>query len=598
MTLDPVDTTDDIQPVYESDDPSVAAIDAEGGLHTISTGTAHVTVQVGDFQETCTVEVVSHLKELIFSEDEIEVDLGQSETLTVKPSPANTTDELTFKYESSDSKIVSVDNNGKVTAKASGSAVITVSVGEITAQCTVKVRIPLEGIEVRQSALQLQKGASARLETALLPADTTDTPQITYASSNPAVATVDEAGNITAVGAGSAVIYANADVYSASCTVSVTAPLESIALNQNDITLWTGEAAALSVSYNPGDTTDDRSVTWSSSNPAVASVSGGTVQAVSAGTCTVTATVSGKSASCIVRVNAYTHVTGVTLSEGQVVLSAVGATRQLSASVAPANATNPAVTYTSSNPKVASVSGTGLISAVSGGTAVITATADGVSTSCTVTVNLPQAQKVVVLDPGHGGVDPGAGAYGLQEKTMTLKVATYCKAYLEAHYSGVAVMMTRTTDTQLTRDETGTDLRARCQYAAGVGADVMVSLHFNSTSAHTSRGATVLISKQANVTAASKALANSILAQLQGLGLTNRGALITASTTLFDANGALDYYGINRICASYGIPGIIVEHCFMDNASDVSFCDSDEDLRRLGEADAIGIANYLGLQAK
>jgi N-acetylmuramoyl-L-alanine amidase len=541
---------------------------------------------------------VAHLKKLTFSEEELTLDIGKSRQLSVNLSPSNITEEPQLQYKSSAPKIVSVDQNGKVTAHSEGSAQITVSAGEISAECTVSVNIPLEGISVSNKQMQLQKGTPAKLETELLPKNTTETPQITYASSNPAVAAVDETGTITAVGAGTAVIYANAGTFSDSCNVQVVVPLQSVSLDKTDVSMWTGETTTLGVTYNPGDTTDDRTVQWSSSNAAVASVDGGMVRAVSDGTCTITATAAGTSASCIVRVSTYYHVTGVSLSETQITLDTVGGTRQLTAGIAPANATNPAVTYTSSNAKVASVSSTGLVTAVSGGTAVITATADGVTSSCTVTVNLPQAQKVIVLDPGHGGVDPGADYYGLVEKALSLKVGLYCKAYLEEHYTGAVVLMTRTTDTQLTRDETGTDLRARCQYAASVGADVMVSLHFNSVASHTSQGALVLISKQPGVTNASAALANNILAQLQALGIANRGPLMTASDTLFDANGAMDYYAINRICASYGIPGIIVEHCFVDNASDKNFCDSDEDLQRLGMADAIGIANYLGLQAK
>lgn len=598
MQLNPEDTTDEVSPVYASDNTSVVAVDPAGGLHTINPGTAHITVTVGEFEETCEVKVVAHLKKLSFDGKEISLDLGKSTQLSVALSPANTTDEPVLHFSSSAPSVVSVDQDGVVEALSAGSAQITVSAGNISAECTVSVNVPLEGIELVQKQMQLEKGGSGQLETALLPADTTEMPEISYGSSNPAVAVVDAEGLVTAVGAGTAVIFASAGTYSDSCDVRVTAPLQSVSLDKSDVTMWTGESTVLSVGYLPGDTTDDRTVIWVSSDPAVAAVNGGTVQAVSEGTCTITATAGGKSASCIVRVATFVHVAAVSLSEAQITLGSVGETRQLSASVAPANATSPTVTYSSSNAKVASVSSTGLVTAISGGTAVITATADGQAASCTVTVNLPQAQKVIVLDPGHGGSDPGAGYNGLVEKDLNLKVALYCKAYLEEHYSGMVVLLTRSSDVQLAHDETGTDLRARCEYAAGVGADVMVSLHFNSAPGHTSRGALALISKQPAVTAASAALANSILAQLQALGLQNRGALITESSTLFDANGAMDYYAINRICANYGIPGIIVEHCFMDNAADAAFCDSEADLQKLGAADAIGIAAYLGLAAK
>lgn len=598
MKLNPEDTTDEILPVYESDDTSVVVVDPAGGLHTINPGTAHITVTVGEFQQTCEVKVVSRLKALAFEQEKLSLDIGTSRQLAVTLSPGNTTDEPVLHFGSSDSSVVAVEQDGTIKALSAGSAKITVSAGEISAQCTVSVQIPFEGVELVQHQLQLEKGSSAVMEVRLLPENTTEIPEITYGSSNPAVVSVDADGTVTALGIGNAVIYANAGSYSDSCNVQVTSALQSVSLDKADITLWSGESTVLNVGYFPQDTTDDRTAVWTSSNPAVASVNNGAVQAVSAGTCTITATVGGKSASCIVRVATYVHVAAISLSESQITLNIVGESRQLSAAVLPINATNPAVTYSSSNAKVASVSAAGLVTAVSGGTAVITATADGWTASCTVTVNLPQAQKVIVLDPGHGGIDPGAGYNGLTEKELNLKVALYCKAYLEEHYTGMVVLLTRSSDVQLAHDETGTDLRSRCDYAASIGADIMVSLHFNSAPGHTSRGALALISKQSNVTAASAVLANSILAQLQALGLQNRGPLITESSTLFDANGAMDYYAINRICAGYGIPGIIVEHCFMDNPGDAAFCDSEADLQRLGMADAIGIAAYLGLAEK
>ncbi len=516
-TLNPEDTTDDVTLSYESSDTSVVGVDPVGGLHTTGTGTAEITVTAGDFEETCMVTVVSPLKKLVFEEEEIELNKGESMQLVVTPSPKNTTDEINLSYESSDEEIVSVDSDGCITALSAGSAKITVTSGSISAVCTVNVSVPLEGIEISSESLQLEKGSSASLSVSLQPEDTTEETDITYSSDNTSVATVDADGTVNAVGAGSAVITASTGALVDSCTVNVTAALAAIGLDKSDITIYTGGSAYLTLSFSPADTTDEIAVTWTSSDPSVATVSGGTVVAVADGTCTVTATVGAFSASCIVRVKTLASSTG----------------------------------------------------------------------------------KVIVLDPGHGGSDPGASSGSLVEKDMTLKVALYCKEYLEANYTGMTVYLTRTTDTLLDVDETGTDLRARCQYAASVGADIMVSLHFNGTDAHNSSGAMVIISKQSNVNSASTTLANSILAQLSALGIGNRGILIRESTTLFDSNGAaLDNYAINRICALYGFPGVIVEHCFMDNAGDVGFCDSEEDLKQLGIADAIGIANALGLSAK
>ena len=68
---------------------------------------------------------------------------------------------------------------------------------------------------------------------------------------------------------------------------------------------------------------------------------------------------------------------------------------------------------------------------------------------------------------------------------------------------------------------------------------------------------------------------------------------------MFDENGrAIDYYAINRHCAARGIPGIIVEQCYMDNEIDQVHVTTEEGLKELGEANARGIANYLELPLK
>lgn len=204
--------------------------------------------------------------------------------------------------------------------------------------------------------------------------------------------------------------------------------------------------------------------------------------------------------------------------------------------------------------------------------------------------------RVVVLDPGHGGAYAGASYQGFLEKDLTLKLAQYIKAYLETHYEGVSVYLTRNDDALLS-DNAAEDLEKRVELAAGLGAELLVSLHFNAEpNQHSSAGALVCISKQANVNSASEALANSILEQLEQLGLQNRGLLLRDHDRYVDENGAaLDYYAICRHSAAAGFPGIIVEHCFMDNPAELQFFGSEDALQRLATADAVGIANYMKL---
>ena len=199
---------------------------------------------------------------------------------------------------------------------------------------------------------------------------------------------------------------------------------------------------------------------------------------------------------------------------------------------------------------------------------------------------------VVVLDPGHGGKDSGATRGSVYEKTINFKVASYCKAELEKYY-GVTVYMTRTGDTN-------PSLEARARFAASKNADILVSIHQNSGSS-SSRGAEVYYPNKNYKPAignSGKAVANSIQKELVSLGLNNRGTKIrnTANGSTYADGSYADYYGIIRNAKKLGVPGIIVEHAFLSNAQDYNtFLNSDSKLKKLGVADATGIAKAFGL---
>ncbi len=164
-------------------------------------------------------------------------------------------------------------------------------------------------------------------------------------------------------------------------------PVASIGLDKTSLGLEVGESYTLIATVLPSNATD-REVSWSSSAPAVATVSGGKVEAVFAGTAEITATASGKTAVCTVTVTQKEVVTvpvaSVTLNRDALLLT-VGGKSTLVPTVLPANATNRAVSWRSSNSSVATVDG-GEVTALSAGTAKITATADGKSATCNVTV--------------------------------------------------------------------------------------------------------------------------------------------------------------------------------------------------------------------
>ena len=209
---------------------------------------------------------------------------------------------------------------------------------------------------------------------------------------------------------------------------------------------------------------------------------------------------------------------------------------------------------------------------------------------------------IVVIDPGHGGYDPGAvGVNGAKEKDLTLKIAKYCKEELEK-YSGVTVYMTRTTDTGLSpSNNLSDDLKKRVEYAKGKKADVLVSMHLNSTGLGTAHGAEVYYPNanyNPGVGSEGKNLASKIQKELVGLGLTDRGIKIrnSGTNTLYPDGSLQDYYALIWQSKRAGFPAIIVEHAFIDNTSDYNkYLSSDEKLKALGIADAKGIAQAYGL---
>ena len=205
---------------------------------------------------------------------------------------------------------------------------------------------------------------------------------------------------------------------------------------------------------------------------------------------------------------------------------------------------------------------------------------------------------IVVLDPGHGGNFIGAWYDEKIEKNLTLQVANYIKEYLLENYDGIEIYFTRDTDVALNGD-IKIDLEQRAEVAKQYNADYFVSLHFNASEAHELHGATVYASFRDNVAEKSQGIAASILEQLVALGIKDNAVKTRKSQDYYAEDGSrLDYYAVIRHSAARDIPGVIVEHCFMDNEIDKQFMNTDEKVKLLAIADAEGIAKYLELPKK
>jgi uncharacterized protein YjdB len=389
----PEDTTEDRTVTWSSSDDSVATVDSTGKITAIGGGTAIITAQTGTHSAQCIVTVVVPVTGISLNQTNLVLPVHTtSSAIEVTVSPEDATD-TSVSWSSSDDSIAAVDETGKVTAVNAGTATITATThdGGFTAQCTVTVVVPVTGVHVSQTTLNLTKGEIISLTATITPEDATDK-GVTWTSSDNSVVTVDDSGNLTAVGGGTATVTVTTKDggYTDSCAVTVSVPVTGISLDRTNLTLIRGATDIVIPTISPSDATDT-SVSWSSSDNSIATVDEtGKVTAVSAGTATITVTTNdgGFTAQCTVTV--VVPVTGVHLDETELHLTK-GDTDTLTAIISPEDATDKGVTWTSSDNSVVTVDDSGHLKAVGGGTATVTVTTKdgGYTDSCTVTVSVP-----------------------------------------------------------------------------------------------------------------------------------------------------------------------------------------------------------------
>ena len=383
VSYNPNNTTDSKTVTWKTSNSTVATV-SNGKITAVAPGTATITATCGSKFATCTVTVKQPLSKITLNETSLTMNVGTSETLTVTYNPNNTTDSKTVTWESSNTSVATV-LNGKVTAVAPGTATITATCGSKTATCTITIKQPLSGISMSSTKLTLNVGESGTLTVIYNEANTTDSKNVTWKTSNAAVATVSN-GKVTAVAPGTVTITATCGSNTATCTVTVYQPLKEITLSDKNVVLDIGGTKNLSVSYNPSNTTDSKTINWSSSDESVVVVSNGKITAVGAGTATVTAVCGSKTATCTIKVNE--PKIDVSISETRIDLE-VGSNKTIeltyNTSSLPEGKT---LRFKSSNPSVATVSEAGVVTAIATGTVtIIVETNDGEQlAACEVTV--------------------------------------------------------------------------------------------------------------------------------------------------------------------------------------------------------------------
>ena len=329
------------------------------------------------------------------------VQVGQTVQLTATPKDAsgNPLTGRAVTWSSSNTAVASVDGNGLVTGGTSGSATITAtSEGQSGTSSITVSGVAVSSVTVTPASANLPVGQTVQLTAT--PKDANGNPltgrMVTWSSSNNSVASVTSSGLVSGGAAGSATITATSEGQSGTASITVTSvPVASVSVTPTSANVNEGKTVQLTATPKDGggNPLSGRTIAWSSSNTAVATVSSsGLVTGKVAGSATITATSEGQSGASAITV-VHVPVASVTVSPASGSVPA-GSTLQLTATPKDASGnalTGRTITWSSSDNSVATVSSSGLVSGVVAGSATITATSEGQSGPSAITVTPPSA---------------------------------------------------------------------------------------------------------------------------------------------------------------------------------------------------------------
>ena len=267
----------------------------------VGTGTVTITLKNGK-KLSFTFNVKAPEKEITLDQSKLSLKVGQSSKLSARLK--NSSGKIIWK--SSDTRIVSVDQNGKIKAHGSGTAVVSAATDNgVTASCQINVEdpIPVTAVNIHTHFITLPVGESYQLRTSVSPENASNT-QLKCTSLDTSVAAVSD-GLVTAKAEGKTkIVFTSANGLSSECDVIVTkpanVPVRSVTVNKTEITLKVGKSMKVNAAVSPSNATD-KTLTYTIGNPKIAKVSNGIVTAKRAGRTKLTIKSSnGKKAVCIV----------------------------------------------------------------------------------------------------------------------------------------------------------------------------------------------------------------------------------------------------------------------------------------------------------
>jgi hypothetical protein len=412
---------------WQSDDPSIVAVSSSGLVSGVAPGTARIVARSKSASDTSVVTVRGPIESVELLSDSVEIAVGQSATLAFRAFDGDGQEVedvrgAQVEWTSSSPAVATVDSAGRVSTQLLGSAPIVVSVDG--KKDTTRVRVVRTRIAslVMNVPAQFALSAGANFQIGATARDSSGNPlddrALMWSSSDTSVVKVTQSGHLVALGAGKAEIAVFSEGQTASTTVWVRAESVAhvvIALSAAAIKAggWT-QANAVATDAQ-GTVLTGRSVMWSSQNTAVATVSGlGIVQGIRPGSTNVIASVGGVVGSASITVAAEPVATAVasisvaitpsTLVAGQTAKAVAFARDSLGNTL-----TDRTFTWASSTPSVATVSTSGVVTAVANGAATITATSDGKLGTASLTVGATTPTPAAPLSPNEPAYNSTTG---------------------------------------------------------------------------------------------------------------------------------------------------------------------------------------------
>lgn len=399
---------------FTSLSPAIATV-SNGTVTALAAGQARIVARAGAAADTATLIVTLPAVTLRISPSAVAAALGDTlkfeATIVTPDGVASDISEISWGV--SDSTAARIVGDGAVTTLAAGDLFVSAEINGTTALAAVKISsAPVASITIVPSNLSLVAGSTAQLAAELRDSRGRITQgDVTWSSSASGVASIDAAGLVTAVAPGGAIITARSGKKSATAAVNVSAGTASsvvITLPNDSLAVKATMQATATPLDASGQPISGRPIAWQSSNPAVATInSSGLITALIAGQTTISVICDGKIASAKLTVVAPVAATVTVIPANAQVL--VGATSTLAAEVRDqtgAVLSGQTLTWSSSNPAVATVSSNGTVNGIALGTATIRATSGSVSGTSTVTVqNVPVAS--VSISPSAPTLEQG-----------------------------------------------------------------------------------------------------------------------------------------------------------------------------------------------